>query len=359
VSHVTAQADGSSPAGTAPAWQWWRRSADRQRIEALIAKYRLELNPLEGEWTEPAHELLDAADAALAERKREKAWSFVLASLRLRVFGYGPAELEANRVALRHETEEKLGSWRRATILDLLARNERLTNLLDRLVGDAAAVKEVESALGKPAPEREERVLTLLRAHGGDFSQSLATLLADLAAERIGPDDTAEDRLRLYYALQIRDEHSTNVYRRISLLRWQLTAISAVLVLTLASILVLAAWKPIALTEPPDGPRMWVWVLLFGTLGGCLTSLLSAGKPSGVARIPEQRSQFLVAAARPLVGGAAALFAYALFAAGIVRLGTGERAAALLALAFVAGFSERLVTGAAESVAGGDSGRSA
>lgn len=353
-----AQADGSSPAATAPAWRWWHRSPDRQRIEALIATYRLELNRAEGEWTKPAHELLEAADAALAERKREKAWSCVLASLRLRVLGYGPAELEAERVALRHEAEEKLGSWRRAAILDLLARNERLTNLLERSIRDAPTAKELELALGKPVEEREERVLGVLRARGGDLSQPLATLLADVAAERIGPDDMAEDRLRLYYALQIRDEHSTNVYRRISLLRWQLTAISAVLVLALASILVLAAWKPIALTEPPDGPRTWVWVLLFGTLGGSLTALLSAGKPSGVARIPEQRSQLLVAAARPLVGGAAALFAYALFAAGIIRLGTGERAAALLALAFVAGFSERLVTGAAESVAGRDSGRS-
>ena len=341
---------------------WPRRSANRRRLEALIKAYALQLDWRAAEagddvqWIRTARELLTAGESALQERNREKAWTCVLAALRFEVFGFAPAELEAGRVALRHEAEAKLGSWRRDAVVDLLSRQERLMELMSSLLGEAAA-REAVSALEHNIDESQAQILGVLRARGGDLAEPLGALLIDAAAERIGTGSEADDRLRLFHALQIRDEHSANVQRQVSLLRLRLIATSTVLILALACILALAAWKPLVLSERPAGTQTWAWVLLFGTLGGCLTALLSAGGPGAARRFPEQQSAWLVAAARPLVGGAAALFAYALFAAGILRIGTGETAAALLALAFVAGFSERLVAGAAASIAGRDTER--
>jgi peptidoglycan/LPS O-acetylase OafA/YrhL len=148
------------------------------------------------------------------------------------------------------------------------------------------------------------------------------------------------------------DEHSANVYRRVAMLRRQLIVLSLVLAAALGGVLAIATWKPIELDGDRSGPRAWVWVFLFGALGGCLTALRSVSARSPGSRIPEQREQWLVTAARPLIGSAAALLAYALLEAQIVSVGPETNGAALLVVAFAAGFSERLVMGAVEAVAG-------
>lgn len=336
-----------------------RGSPDEQRLDAVIAGCRGRLDWREATgakdtaWLAKARVLLSAADSALETHEREKAWACVHEALRLEVHGYGRAELDAARVALRHEAQEKLDSWRRASVLDVLARHDRLEDLVTRSIPDEGVAAKIVDLLKAPSDgDGAERARALLRSSGADLAEPLATLLTDIAADRVGGTTDAAQRMALISAMQIRDEHSANVYRRFALLRRQLLALSLVLVGTLAGILVMAAWLPLALEKPPTGARTWVWVLLFGTLGGSLTSLLAANGTGAGARVPEQRSQLLVAAARPLVGGAAALLAYALFAADVLRIGATESAAALLALAFVAGFSERLVTGAVESVAG-------
>jgi hypothetical protein len=147
---------------------FFKRSNDRQRLEALIASYRAKLKWREvgtvseqDHWLDIARELLAEADEAIRERERERAWGCVHTALRLEVFGYERAEVEAASIALGQEADAKLGSWRRTAILKLLSRHEPETELIGELPTSAELpeLRRANDARAQPVPvgEAEDR----------------------------------------------------------------------------------------------------------------------------------------------------------------------------------------------------------
>ena len=99
--------------------------------------------------------------------------------------------------------------------------------------------------------------------------------------------------------------------------------------------------------EPPVADQV-LGVALFGALGGSFSGAISLirGQPS---RIPHRLAESWTTLMRPVVGAAGALAAFAFLAAGVLGI---DGAKAAYAVAFAAGFSERLVSKAAESLSG-------
>lgn len=332
----------------------WPRSLERQRLEAFLAEnvhhFSSRYGSSDAWWVRVAMHLLDDARVAADRNDLQQAWASALGAARMGIFGYDQHEMAAARVALQHEAVTKLDSWRRKTVVELLSRKENLDDVIEKIVGDESVTAEVKAILALPPSDASREIAVLLRLREADYVDHVAMLLAGIAGGTFSNYDEAAERRVLFHATLIRDEHSQNVYRRIGLVRRQLVTVSLVLSTALATVLTLAVVAPIDLNAAPSGTMAWVWVFLFGVMGGCLTALLSVGSKGSDLRMPEQLQLWLITAARPLVGGAAALLAFVLFQAQILRLGPSDRIAGLLVVAFAAGFSERLVSRAVESV---------
>jgi hypothetical protein len=153
--------------------------------------------------------------------------------------------------------------------------------------------------------------------------------------------------------MQLRDESLQNYYWKFYHLRRQLWILSGVLIATLAILIPLAATHASVLWESPtDRPELlWLLAALFGILGGCLSAFRSYTPKSLEVRVPELFSNAIFTILRPLLGGAAALVAFAFLVSGAISF-SGNTSAAILTVAFVAGFSERIILRAVESVVG-------
>jgi hypothetical protein len=156
----------------------------------------------------------------------------------------------------------------------------------------------------------------------------------------------------LQRAMRIRDESSDNEFRRLALGREQIGTAVLVLGLALAAFLPLELVLPVGLSLKPEAAptRIWAFVFLFGVIGGCISVLQSGAAARG--RVPLLLGHTLITAARPLTGGAAALVSYALFGAGVFGGAKVDSVAAVLGIAFAAGFSERIVIKTAQALAG-------
>jgi hypothetical protein len=226
------------------------------------------------------------------------AWRGLTAATRRELDVADTGELLVRAQALRHEASAgKLGAWRAKTILDLLDPNE------------------IED---KPSAE----------------TASLRTLVSE--------------------ATRIRDENADNRYYRVALVRGQRSLLLVVLFVCVAILLGLAAavdWDG-DLGDPSLG--FVALVAAFGALGACLSAIQSLGRVSGQGRIPEHVASSVITITRPALGAAAALGVYAIAASGILNISLeGEEAhLTVLALAFAAGFSERLVLSAVGAATG-------
>ena len=149
-------------------------------------------------------------------------------------------------------------------------------------------------------------------------------------------------------AQRLVDDYAGNVYRRLDHTRNQLVVIGLVALPAFVALIALLATGTVSITNPgPDAAGVIYGVVLFGILGGCLSSALSLLKAPADRAIPEVLSYGLTTVFRPMSGAIAALAAYAFLQAGAI--GT-ESPSAAYAVAFAAGFSERIVARAAESI---------
>jgi hypothetical protein len=134
--------------------------------------------------------------------------------------------------------------------------------------------------------------------------------------------------------------------------RGQRSLLLVVLLVCIALILGLAA--SIDWVGDLDDPSVGFVALVaaFGALGACLSAIQSLGRTGG--RIPEHVAASLITITRPTLGAAAALGVYAVAASGLLNISLEEEGAHLtiLALAFAAGFSERLVLSAVGAATG-------
>jgi hypothetical protein len=276
-----------------------------------LVRLRAEIDPLATEiavrkeavgddpWIRGAEEGIADARAAAAAGRPEVGWRSLLHARRLLVHTFDPsteagdAELRARATAVAAEAEEKLDGWRLAAVRDLLSAGE------------------------PPTPGA------------------------------------------IYAAAEILDARHGNAHRRVALVRKQVLALALVEFVGVGGVLALATlWRsPFAAT--PGSAVLLVAVALFGLMGasaGRLISLVGAPSPE---KLPVLAMNWWMTVGRTLMGAAAALALYAFLHSGLLAVGgvdvTNQAFQALvLAVAFAAGFSERLLERAVAAVGGTD-----
>lgn len=107
---------------------------------------------------------------------------------------------------------------------------------------------------------------------------------------------------------------------------------------------------PIGKIKTHGSIDMLLLVFLFGALGGTIFAFISTTQKTDGARIPDQLLTWYVTLMRPLWGGVGALVVYLGLQAGIIRVNSNNEGALILSISIAAGYTERLVTGALEKV---------
>jgi hypothetical protein len=133
----------------------------------------------------------------------------------------------------------------------------------------------------------------------------------------------------------------------------QLLAILAVIVAILTSIVAftLTMLVPTAVAAVPNNWVFWVTIGLLGGIGGSISGLLGLKQSFALdSDMPERVLNKWITIAKPIIGfGAAIVIAIFVFA-GFVEVANIEVSTYLVfALAFISGFSERLIIGAVAS----------
>jgi putative (di)nucleoside polyphosphate hydrolase len=225
----------------------------------------------------------------------------------------------------------------------------RCFNLAARRELDVAS--EAELLTRAKALRREGTSAKLAAAWRADL---IGELLASEQIEEQLPKNIEDVRWRLTEATRHRDEDADNRYYKVALVRGQRSLLLLVLLVCIAIVLGLAAavdWDG-DLGDPPVG--FVALVAVFGALGACLSAIQSLGRAAAHGRIPEHVASSLVTITRPALGAAAALGVYAIAASGLLNISLegNEAHLTVLALAFAAGFSERLVLSAVGTATG-------
>lgn len=272
-----------------------------RRVEGNIAAYEIELRqrraPADSRWFESALSLLGLAKLALRENNVDKGWKCLAAAQRMEIFGLDPdKELQTKAATIRAEVD-KLNEWRKKAVRRLLGTEDH----------PRAA--------------------------------------------------TAED---VYQAALIRDEHFQNLAYKDGLARNQSLRLLLFLVLSIATILTLV-WRDAlpfdvgASASPGEETvssqvRFWtlVAVSLFGFTGAVFSAVLAVPDPTKSSRIPEIVTGLRLTLLRLVMGVVSALVVFLLiqsqFGNVLALKIEGEISAfTLYALAFFAGFTERLV----------------
>jgi ADP-ribose pyrophosphatase YjhB (NUDIX family) len=304
-----AEAPAAEPSPRSRVRDWWQslwQSTSHTRLAQTLAAYRIELEDLVAQskasdgpsWpSDAALRNLDRAEEALRSYDTDLAWRCFTAANRLALYGHHAlagqsAVNDRARAILQEAQQKKLSGWRKSTIVDLLD-------------GDAD----------------------------------------------VSPD-------KVVFAWQILDEHHANVYHKLRVVERQLglLAIAALV----AVIVWIAAAPSLAVSLANSGPAgsanlaldsrgFAAAIVLFGVMGAIVSGILSMARgPEGRA-IPALLLDSMVTLARLALGAVAALAAATFLASGIIA-GLEPGPELVLAVAFAAGFSERLVVRAVESV---------
>jgi hypothetical protein len=143
-------------------------------------------------------------------------------------------------------------------------------------------------------------------------------------------------------------EHYNNTYYKIGLFRRQLTILAAIFGIIILAVLGLAIFDvaPAIGNKAAVETEMVIAVIVFGIMGGTLSSFLSFIRTTTESTIPDRIAGGPITTLRILVGAASALAIYVLAKSPLFTLifsANVENDATILFLAFAAGFSERLV----------------
>ena len=283
----------------APRRNWlselWRDKGFR-RLRGTLAPYRLELAQRIADagpqsdlgWAYAAISHLDDAQRFYDADELDAAWRSFHAAHRAQLGGLDDGERMLAADALRLESDAKLSGWRRKAV-----------------------------------------------------------------ARALDADKGSVTAAQLRHAAFLRDERAGNDYHQMLLLKDHLKVLLAVLFGSVLAVGALATWYPLELDAAPqvlDG-RLFLAVALFGLMGASFSAILSLAQASAGRRIPEVVQHSFVATMRPILGAATALAALVLLRGGLLNLGD-LRVGGVLAIAFAAGFTERLVVRAITVVAG-------
>jgi hypothetical protein len=285
------------------------RPLSLQRLETTLQIFELESDSgnsaPENSWKEQSKALLEAASESVNEGDAEKGWRCLKAADRLRLYGVNAEELKDEaKLVLAEAGDESKGvtKWRQQTILDLLA-------------DDKGKLKEKVSA---HEVVRAKRTL---------------------------------------------DEHHDNVYHKLMILKSRLRLLTLVGLIAIATWIIRPPLSPVlkslavasnneAVMNSPLSTR-WLWfaVILSGVLGavfsGFSSSLATEQKKN---RIPAELSTSTLTFARLALSMVSAIVVSIFLLSGVIDF-PKPTVEFLLVVAFVSGFSDRLLLRAIESIA--------
>jgi hypothetical protein len=306
-----------------------------------------------------ANRLLDRA----ARLDSAEAWTYYQAAVRHAVAGLTPAAVWDEQQILLAEVREKLSGWRRDAVTTLLrepaggttSHRAELEVLAEAISGDPASGEAIAAVLaadvGSPSTVADvERALDLAGREGAAQTAAAFVTLFRL--------QVAADRTALQDAMVIRDDDARNVHRRGHVFRANAIALATVAGALAAGLTIVAFALPLHLGDKlADAPaRLWIYGFLLGGLGGAVSALQRLTARGARARMPQLREQTLGTLVLPLTGAAAGTAAIPLATAGVIPV--EQTIGAALAVAFVAGFSERVIVRAAGALPGSTSGAS-
>jgi hypothetical protein len=284
-------------------------SPRHRRLLGSIVEFRSEIKELtdragskEGVvlWAKHANEILSNAEEACNKYMIDDGWRLLHAAARTKVRIYEASEVQNEAIILRQEAE-KLSSWRRKAVLNLI---------------------------GNPD----------------------CPLLQEVSADQ------------LYRAMLIRDEHYNNQAYKDGHLKSTILILVGILSLLLITLTSLYWSNFLPIIPPPLDPsrfeiNLLIGVILFGLLGSTFSAMTKMAESQKPSRIPEQVGAARATFLRVFMGAASALILYIFIKSEVwsslisfdLDLANHN---AIFAVSFVSGFSERLVLKALEKVTG-------
>jgi len=241
---------------------------------------------------------LNKATEALKNGKMDSAWKEFQTAHRLELFALGEVELKATASAIREEAIIKLNAWRKNAVLALLndKSNENVQG------------REDESPDAKRKADHDLLV-------------------------------------RVFRAATLRDEHYGNEAYRQGLRRSNTLFLAIALIIAIALVLLLAYKE--YLLDVGVGPGTFSDLLGMAAVGflGATFSAITAPRSQDPTRIPELVWSIHIALLRLLMGPASAIVIYFAMQSSLYDqfLRVKPDSSGFLAIAFVAGFTERLV----------------
>jgi hypothetical protein len=185
-----------------------------------------------------------------------------------------------------------------------------------------------------------DEITRLVEARGAKGARATATALVALFQREM-----EVERVSLQAAMLVRDEDARNTHRRTRMFRAHVVSLMLIVAVVVLALLLVAIFVPVKGPVSVSNERLWVYGFLLGSLGGALSALQRTTSRAGRGRLPELQQHKVWMWSRPVAGGAAGLVSVPLALAGVIPI--EHTVEALLATAFVAGFSERLIVRAA------------
>jgi len=175
---------------------------------------------------------------------------------------------------------------------------------------------------------------------------------ADQERWRAKPDpaDLGRVRLEVMEVRRLIDESADNLYWKQEYQRVQMVrSAQAVFLMLLTTVVVMAivlanGWQIDSESGLLEDLSSFVVVVTLGGLGASLSGLVTVSQRDLSQSIPEIRAQWTLIRFRPIIGAASAIGVVAILQSGIGGLSIAPEASVVAA--FLAGFSERIVSGA-------------
>lgn len=276
-------------------------SSESSRLKASIAALREELNIM-GKYEGPrsssatsACNMLDKAQQAVNRNDFELGWRYFSTARNISLMGLEEGERKAVAEDILEEANEKLSSWRKKAIHNRLCERN-----------------EIKASIS---------------------------------------------RKDLFHASRILQEHHGNKYFKIGVLKKHLRILVIIAIFAMVVLFFLAPYLRLGDVNIRINDReIFLSILSFGVLGATISGILSAR--GGIdAKIPDQKIIYTIMSAKIVVGAASALVISVFITSGLFNIPSkdGITLGIILAVAFAAGFTERLVTRAVDSVIQSDS----